>query len=381
MAIIKNISRKKITTQDFIERAKGIHGDKYDYSRVKYINSQTKIEIICKKHGSWEQLPPNHLNNSGCKKCFYESRRLTINDFINRSKKIHGDKYNYNNVVYKNAITKVIIICPEHGEFYQTPDKHLLGRGCGKCGNEIVADKLKFNNDVFFERIRNRIDGGKYYDYSLVEYINAKKDVKIICPKHGIFNQTPPTHFANSGCPKCSSRKPKKNLQYYIQKARKTHGEKYDYSKVNFKGYNSKVIIICSIHGEFSQIFGVHADRSGCPKCNESNGEKKIRIFLEKNEIEFEIEKKFKKCVYKRSLLFDFYLPDFNLCIEYDGEHHYYKNSFMGGIESLNDCQKRDQIKNKYCKDNGINLIRIPYWEKDNIENILESKLNLVTND
>ena len=113
-------------TKEFIAKAKAVHGDKYDYSKVNYVNSFTKVTIICPKHGEFEQTPNLHLKSQGCPNC-YGNKKMTIEEFIKRAKEVHGDKYDYSKVKYVNALTKVTIICPIHGEFEQTPAKHLLG--------------------------------------------------------------------------------------------------------------------------------------------------------------------------------------------------------------------------------------------------------------
>ena len=189
----------------FIIRAKEIHGDKYDYSLVNFINSSTKVKIICPIHGVFEQLPINHIKKQGCRKCFFGKNNIpdTIDDFINKSKKTHGNKYNYSLINYVNAKTPVKIICPTHGMFEQLPYSHLRGRGCVKCGIEVRTNKLTKNKETFIsEAIKKH---NNKYDYSLVNYINSTTKIKIICPEHGIFEQLPYDHIAGHGCNKCTS--------------------------------------------------------------------------------------------------------------------------------------------------------------------------------
>ena len=130
---------KKVTTKDFINRANKIHNNKYNYTKVDYNNSKTKIKIICKVHGIFEQRPDIHLSNKGCPKCANNKKATTIKDFINKANKVHDNKYDYSLVDYKNNKIKIIIICPTHGEFYQNPNDHLQGRGCPKCANNKKA--------------------------------------------------------------------------------------------------------------------------------------------------------------------------------------------------------------------------------------------------
>lgn len=127
---------KRLTTEEFIERAKKVHGDKYDYSKVDYVNSKTKVVVICLIHGEFTCLPFDHLYGVGCSRCS-RNKKLSTEEFIKKAKEIHGDKYDYSKVVYKNNFTKVCIICPKHGEFFKSPSKFLNGWGCNKCSKEV----------------------------------------------------------------------------------------------------------------------------------------------------------------------------------------------------------------------------------------------------
>ena len=204
--------------------------------------------------------------------------------------------------------------------------------------------------------------------------------VDIICPKHGEFKQIPKDHLNGHGCLKCQHEKLAKEqtltLDEFIKRAKEIHGaEKYDYSEVNYINYQTKVIIICRKHKEpykFSQTPHNHLNGVGCPKCRASKGEITISNFLIKNKIEFEEEKWFKNCRNKFPLPFDFYLPQYNLCIEYDGQQHFipidfsFKMTEKQKLENFKQLKTRDKIKTDYCKSNNINLLRIRYDE--NIE-------------
>ena len=192
---------RNLTTEEFIERAKKVHGDKYDYSKSEYVNNHTKVCITCPEHGEFWQTPENHLDGQGCPKCGIKKRTLTTEEFINKARKIHGNKYNYSKVKYKNAKEKVCIICPEHGEFWQVPSYHLSGNGCPECGKINCRKKTQLSQDEVikhFEMIHN-----KRYDYSKVCYEGKHTKVCIICPEHGEFWQTPHNHLKGNGCPKC----------------------------------------------------------------------------------------------------------------------------------------------------------------------------------
>jgi hypothetical protein len=189
----------------FLKRANEIHGDKYDYSLVNFINSTTKVKIICPIHGVFEQTPINHIKKQGCKKCFFKKNNVvdTVEEFINKSNIKHGNKYDYSSVEYINSKTPVKIICREHGEFIQLPYSHVRGKGCQKCAIQLTKSKLMKNKESFIlDAIKKH---GTKYDYSLVDYLNSTTKIKIICPKHGIFEQLPYDHIAGHGCNKCTS--------------------------------------------------------------------------------------------------------------------------------------------------------------------------------
>jgi len=189
-------SNKKLTTTSFINKARKYHEDKYTYDKVKYINSKIKVTITCPMHGDFEQTPSNHLK-FGCAKCA-GNVKLTTKDFIVNSIKVHNDKYDYSKVIYKNAKTKVEIICNKHGSFWQTPNDHTgkNATGCPKCSGNI-ADLSTFKMKA--SKIHNN-----YYDYSKSVYTTAKNDIVIVCPTHGEFQQSPNNHLSGNGCTACA---------------------------------------------------------------------------------------------------------------------------------------------------------------------------------
>lgn len=189
----------KNKTINFIEKAKKVHGDKYDYSKVEYKTNKDKVCIICPEHGEFWQTPHNHLQNHGCPKC--AGKNITTEEFIERAKAVHNNKYDYSLVEYVNSVTDVKIICPTHGVFEQKAGVHLQGHGCLKCGFESGREKNKFCTEEFIRKSKE-IHGDKY-DYSLVEYVNSATKVKIICPIHGVFEQRAEGHLGGYGCKQC----------------------------------------------------------------------------------------------------------------------------------------------------------------------------------
>jgi hypothetical protein len=189
-------------TNIFITKVIKKHGNKYDYSKVNYINIRTKIIIICKIHGEFEQTPKNHLIGQGCKKCG-KTCSYNTEEYIKQAINIHDNTYDYSKVNYINSRTKIIIICNIHGEFYQIPNNHLQGHGCKKCGiisSSIIKKMLK---NIEFITNAITIHGG-IYDYSKVKYINQYNEIIIICNIHDEFKQLPNDHLQGWSCPKCN---------------------------------------------------------------------------------------------------------------------------------------------------------------------------------
>ena len=193
---------KKLTTEEFVTKARSVHGDKYSYTQVDYKSSQEKVRIVCNLHGEFKQMPNNHLQGSGCPKCGDEligaALRGTQEEFLEKCKAVHAGRYDYSKVDYKNSREKVEIGCPSHGSFWQRPRSHLWGSGCPKCGDERIGAVSRKTQEEFLEECK--AVHGDTYDYTQVEYKGIKAKVKILCPSHGEFEQTPDGHLQGKGC-------------------------------------------------------------------------------------------------------------------------------------------------------------------------------------
>lgn len=291
-------------TEEFVKRARKVHGDKYDYSKVNYVNNRTKVIIICPEHGEFEQVPDSHLRGSGCPICRWKKAKeslrksvgLTTEKFIERAKKIHGDKYDYSKVKYENTDTKVCIICPKHGEFWQTPHHHLMGIGCPYCGQ-------------------------KKYD-----------------------------------------------TNEFIRRAKEVHGDKYDYSKTNFICKKNKVIITCPIHGDFEQLPLNHLAGRGCPECGRHFGkQEKIVLKLLRGKYK-NVEYQYTNDTFlkgnRKNLTLDFFLVDNNIGIEYQGIQHFYPQNVFGGQKAFDVVYERDFRKYQRCQEHGIQIFYISFEKK-----------------
>jgi len=353
-----------MNTQQFIDKAKEVHGSKYDYSKTKYINCKTKILIICPIHKEFEQYPNNHLKGHECKLCSINNTKQNVNDFINKANKFHNYKYDYSNVSYINSRTKVAIICPEHGIFYQTPSSHLRYR-CPYCNNSKIPTNEEFIKSA-------KLIHNNKYDYSKTKYIKSQKYIEIICPIHGIFKQTPNSHLIGHGCPKCGKSLKLLNEEF-IKRSNNIHNNKYDYSKTNYINTRSKITIICPNHGEFKQLADLHLRGHGCPKCvsNISSYHKEIISFLDSLNIKYTIN--------NRDLINPYELDitiSNNIAIEFHGLYWHSFNSIETKKEKFYHYLKHD-----LCIKNNIKLIQIfenEWIEKPNIiKSIINNTLNL----
>ncbi len=233
----------------------------------------------------------------------------------------------------------------------------------------------KKTNEEFISDAK-KVHGNKY-DYSKTIYKGNKIKVIIICKKHGAFEQRTDDHLIGKGCSKCRIDTLSSTLLEFKTKAKKVHGDKYEYSKTIYKGNKSKVIIICKKHGVFEQRPDDHLAGKGCPNCKEYKGEKKIKEFLIRNNIEFETQKKFPECKNKSLLSYDFFLPKQNLLIEFNGIQHYRAVSLFGGEAALKKQKENDKIKEVFAKRNKIKLLTITYRKENSIEKILKRELLL----
>lgn len=309
----------KKTHEDFIKNAKLIHGDKYDYSLIKYVDVCTKVEIVCKEHGSFYITPNKHINcKNGCAKCS-KNHRLSFEEILDKFKNVHGDRYDYSLSIdnYKNTYTPIKIICSEHGIFLQRPAKHMSGGNCHKC----VGNNIK----------------------SLHEAVNKFKEI----------------HFNR-----------------YSYDTLISLGDRF------IKG-SEKVLVACKKHGDFLVNVRDHIDGVGCNKCNTSKGEISIENYLIRNKIEYKTQYKFEDCKNINMLSFDFaiFRNENILClVEFQGEQHYHPVNFKSQtVESAKlkyeQITLRDKIKAEYCEKNNIPLLAICYKNLKSVDQIMEDFL------
>ena len=350
--------------EKFIRKARARHGNKYDYSKVIYVDSVTKVTIICPEHGEFQQTPQAHVRGNGCPKCANIKRGDTFRSdgdtFVKRATKIHNGKYIYDKEKYVNAMTKVPILCMEHGTFWMTPMAHLNGQGCPKCsGRGLTTDEVI---SMFREKHGDR------YDYSKFSFTKMHDKSIFICPIHGEFLQTPSKHLLGQGCPKCGIERRSQSKKITTDEFRKrggfVHNHKYIYDKTVYTGTYDYLTITCPIHGDFIQRANDHLNGHGCPHCgnNISKMEDEICQFLEELNVEYERN--------NRTILdgseIDILIPSKSLGIEYDGLK-WHSEEFKPNNYHIN--------KTEECCKNGIRLIHIYEDEWLNKKEIIKDKI------
>ena len=379
--VIRNTpERRAKTVAMLLERARAKHGDKYDYSKLGFEATRIPVTIICPIHGEFKQRIYSHIDSTGCGECGKEqankSKIKTNEYFITKARAKHGDKYDYSKVKYVNTNSNVTIGCKKHGDFEQQAGPHMYGSNCPKCNIE----SMRMTKDEFVSRA-NIIHENKYTYDKVVMGTGVMDKVIITCPKHGDFTQQPNAHInASAGCPDCWEARRGEGKRFtkdeFITAARKKHGDKYDYSKVELGKslVKSYVVITCPEHGDYIQMAAAHIHNgAGCRICNATAGEKKIFDFLIKNDLKHNKEHTYKGHKYR----YDFYVYKLNILIEYDGRQHYLANSW-GGIEGLVKQVANDRAKDELAKDKGVPLIRIPYTKYDELEDFLLHKISLI---
>lgn len=357
----------------FIEKVIKKHGNSIDTSKVEYIDSKTKVCLICHKknengieHGEYWQSPAACVRGNCCPKCANEKRgkhTMTTEKLIEEYNKIHNDEYDYSNVKYKTANDKVCIICSKHGEFWQLPFAHLQGQGCPKCKGR------SWNTDVFIAEAKKKHNNE--YTYKKTSFTKMKEKVCITCSKHGDFWQTPQKHLQGQGCPICGREKVTSTIEdntlNFVKCGNIIHNGKYKYIDSDYIDSITKVRIICPIHGEFWQRPNNHLQGCGCPKCanNNSIAEDEIIEFLQPLECQ----------KHNRTILngkeIDIYIPSLKIGIEYNGLR-WHSEQF--------DKDKEYHLKKlEECEKQGVRLIQIFEDEWLNKKEICKSRiLNII---
>ena len=294
------------------------------------------------------------------------SRQDIIDDF----NIVHDNKYIYPVKEFETMRTLIDIICPIHGIFQQIPKSHIKGHGCSKCGIETTRIKLSGIQKEYIDKVSKLHN--YYYNYDKVNYVNRHKKIIVTCPKHRDFEISPNHHLYGKGCRTCYYEKLsllfRDTKEFFVEKANKIHKNKYLYPG-DYKNNMTDIKISCPTHGDFYQTPGNHLAGKGCKRCKESIGEKVINDFLKEHDIPFKREYVLKGYLYR----YDFFLPRYNTLIEFHGQQHFKEEKHWGGKKALKKSIRRDLIKVELAKRHGYNIVVIPYYHKNNIEDILKN--------
>ncbi len=381
----------KLKLENFINKVKAKYGDQYSFEKTIYKSRDKSVILTCKIHGDFVITPRTLLSKQhgkqphGCPLCYHipvARKPLKPECFFSKMKEIFGDKYDFSHSIYKNRSSKVEFVCPKHGKQSRWADTLLKGCGCPECEKET-------RTNMWLERIKES-HGNKYTYPSMPKYLSYSTRLRIICPVHGEFRQTVLCHaLLVCGCPKCvgtrvmSQEEPKAN---FIKRGIERYGDRFDYSRVKYVNEGTSVKIRCKEHNYWFEVLpDTHVRRSsGCPICNESTGEVEVRKWLDSHKIEYISQypiENINKELRQTHLIVDFYLPMYNIYIEYNGQQHYEdKPSFYNRPDSyrtFEEQQLRDKTLRIYCEQYGIKLIEIPYWDFDKVSQILDKNVRL----
>jgi very-short-patch-repair endonuclease len=408
---------RKLEKNEILEKFKEKHSNNYDYSKFEYVGYHKKTIIICKIHGGFLQTPSKHIIGQGCKIC---NIKYSIGEIKDKLYKIHGDKYDFifgDDVIdtrskikikcnhgikelqirsllqgqgcisckgkkwtefdLKNYLIKIHselvyedgfmngqflkVVCKEHGDFNIKKDRHLSGQGCPKC-----SKRKKYDQTFFIDSISKKFNN---LSYDNCIFISFNKKVIITCTKHGDFETYPSYLLNGNGCKICRNENNSHSKEYFLQKCLERHPE-IDHSILEYNGVDNNIKLICKKHGIFEQKAGYYLNYSkGCKYCNETKGEKQIRIYLENNNL------KYKQQYKNHGFIFDFYIPDYNTYIEFNGRQHYEPIEFFGGVKSYNKQLSKDKLKDQILKNENIKLIKIGYWQINKVDYILKKEL------
>lgn len=353
---------KKKTINDFIREAKAVHGDKYLYTESSYVSNSVKLKIICKEHGEFFKTPIHHVNRKqGCPKCASISKiklqRKSLDKFMSEANLVHGGRYDYSDVNYITSKKHVLINCPVHGAFNQTPDNHLSGRGCKYCGGTT-----KLNNKSFIRKLYNLY--GDDFIYDKIDYINMSTLVTVTCKTHGDFKQTPNNLLSKRrGCPYCDNKRIF-DTKSFVNKANMIHGNKFNYDKTKFIDLHTELTMECPEHGLISVTPHYHLNYFGCKKCGNSTSK------LEDEINDFILELGINVINNTRTIIppleLDLYLPDYKLAIEVNGLY------WHSELYKDKDYHLNKSIK---CEEHNIRLIHIFEDEWVNNKDIVKSRL------
>lgn len=366
----------------FLQKARAFHDDKFDYTDVTYVNANTPVTIICPTHGPFQQTPWNHLKG-GCSRCAAEARavarRATVDvATVYAAAAQKGYELVDQPIKLKQVplTTRVKLKCPSHNHAFSSTVKALISdaRNCPKCKGFRISDSKTVAFQEFLERAK-AVHSDKY-SYNEATYKGLMQPMEIVCQQHGSFTQAPVHHLSNKGCVICNRTGSYLTTEVLQQQLKELYGDDatISFDNVVHDPDSRYITITCETHGDVRALKASVRRGRGCPKCYpKSRGEAILAYMLSKYKVSFIEQYKFEGCVHKAPLPFDFFLPDLNVCIEYQGPQHYRPVDAFGGVETFEKVQVRDKVKRDFCRAEGLKLIEIS--EDDDIETVIRGML------
>ena len=371
--ISKINKNRAIIIDDVIKKARDKHGDKYEYINI----NKGKLTISCPIHGLFSQRTANHLKGCGCPKCAIEERshKFKIQKKKNKTNKDHREsfiknaskkfkhKFNYDKVVYQTSRDKVIIICPEHGEFEQKPTVHINSKhGCPKCASDHTTSHLSLGTKNFIKKLKSI---NKSYSFDRTVYNGYYDRLTITCNLHGDFDVTPNNALTGVGCPQCYKDNRRVSIDEFISRAIKIHGDEYVYENIHFETLDDKINITCKKHGEFITTASNHLKGRTCPSCNSSLPQNQISNYISSLGFDHEINDRNVIKPYEIDILLN------NFAIELNGV-------FWHSYDRKETIQERFKHYNKcdIAYDNGIDLYQFTDLEWINKQEIVKSMIS-----
>lgn len=365
---------RKVTHEEFVDRVSKVNPDITVIG--KYTKMHDKIECVCKVGHKWNPIALDLVRGADCFECAAikrgRKRAKTHEQFVEEVRNVNPDI----TVVgtYINAYTKIEFRCKEGHEWVTTPSSVLAGKTCLTCASIQSSLRQRKSQEQFVEEARNL-----HPDITVVgEYVNSKTKIEFMCSKGHVWKTAPYNILDGCSCPTCKGEKiSAKNTKSHEQFANELFQVSPNITVLGeYKGTFTKIKTKCNKCGnEWESMPCNLLAGCGCPKCVTSKGEKMVEEYLEQHNVVFETQKRFKDCVDQKPLPFDFYLPEYNMLIEYQGAQHYMATRRMGDEERLIYRQKHDCIKREYCKTQKINLLEIPYTKFNHISEILDGAL------
>lgn len=382
------MAKPRMTTDQFIERARERYGDRFAYDRCAYKNMKTHVCITCPEHGDVMVHPESFLVKvrHGCPKCGMRHAKkppqYTTESLIAKYRAIWGEEFDYSEVVYEAWEEKVKIRHRECGRvMWQVPGSHFR-HGCLPCSAKRRGALMRLKSKRRFLQRARAIHGQKY-EYDVDRFSSMKAHIEVKCLKHKTtFCCSPNNHLhptAPTGCPACAMEERRSALSMgvseFAAKAQAVHGDFYGYDLVEYTNNKGLVAIRCPEHGVFMQSPDSHLRKSGCPLCTGSRMERRIAQALTRWRVDHRPQHSFPDCRRLKPLPFDFAIlsPDSGVCgvIEHHGDQHFQVVEYFGGEEAFSERQENDATKSRYCHEQGIPLLTTTSDDDGSIESVL----------